>query len=187
MSTLPAARETILPLDQQKAAVTTSINPNGVALPSEWVRITASPLVANASAAHWNVRTLSPVSRMDRAMVKKTWIWTTSEARPGVISPFIAKNSRPNCPAPINMPYAARLDKGTAGRFRKNAAGKNAHVKRSVASHKGGKWASANLMTTKFVPHTAITAIASRRCRRGKAAFCGIEIPLTAPPIFANS
>ena len=48
--------------------MTTSTNPNGVALPSEWVRMTARPLVANPTAAHWNPRTRSPVNRIDRAM-----------------------------------------------------------------------------------------------------------------------
>ena len=104
MSTLPAARDTILPLDQQKAAVITRPSPKGVALPSEWVRMTAIPLVASANAAHWNPRTRSPVRRIERAIVKKTWIWTTKDASPGVISLFIARKSKPNCPAPMSTP-----------------------------------------------------------------------------------
>ena len=60
---------------------------------------------------------------------------------------------------------------GTAGRLRKNTAGSAAKAKRSAANRNGGKWSSAALMTTKFVPHTAITSSASRTCGRGSAVF----------------
>src|SRR6185437_2152606 len=91
-------------------------------------------------------------------MVKNACTCTTSEARPGEICDFIAMNSNPNCPAPISTPYAARCDHGTAGRFRTKISGKATKKKRKVAKKSGGRWPSAILMTTKFVPHTSMTA-----------------------------
>ena len=64
----------------------------------------AMPAVASASASHWTGWTRSPVARIEKKIVKNTWLWITSEARPGVIRPFIAKNSRPNWPTPMNRP-----------------------------------------------------------------------------------
>ena len=50
-------------------------------------------------------------------------------------------------------------------------AGINANVKRSKANNIGGMCPSANLMTTKFVPHTKTTAKASRKWRTERL-FC---------------
>jgi hypothetical protein len=49
-----------------------------------------------------------------QAMVKKTCVCTTSEARPGEMRPSMAMYSRPNWPAPMSTPYAASLRQPTA-------------------------------------------------------------------------
>ena len=68
----------------------------------------------------------------------------------------------------------ASVRQGSEGRATNSAAGAKASVKRSAASSSGGKWASAALMTTKLVPHTATTASASSAWRQGRAALTGL-------------
>ena len=102
-------------------------------------------------------------------MVKNTCTCTTSDARPGEMKRVMAMNSSPNCATPISSPYAARLRQLAAGRRMNSSAGNAASAKRSVASASGGKCASAYLMTTKLVPHTATTASPSSMWDRGSA------------------
>ena len=109
---------------------------------------------------------------MARPTVKNTWIWMTSDARPGEIKRVIAMNSSPNCPTPISRPYAARLRQRALGRRISHSAGRAASAKRSVARSSGGRWFNAILMTGKLLPHTATTATASSRWRAGSAPLC---------------
>ena len=75
-------------------------------------------------------------------MVKKTCVCTTNEASAGVIWPFMAMNRMPNCPTPMDRPYAARLRHGTAGRLTNSMAGNSAAVKRKAANISGGRCSS---------------------------------------------
>ena len=69
-----------------------------------WATMTPIPAMANANAASWKGFNRSPVRSIDRPMVKKTCICTTSDARPGEINPFMAMNKRPNWPSPMARP-----------------------------------------------------------------------------------
>ena len=70
--------------------------------------ITPMPASAIAKAAYWcgAMRSRLPSSgrNTDKPMVKNTCIWTTSEASPGEICPFIATNNRPNWMPPMAKP-----------------------------------------------------------------------------------
>jgi hypothetical protein len=46
----------------------------------------------------------SPARHTKIPIVKKTCIWTISDARPGVMRPSIAMNKMPNWPTPISSP-----------------------------------------------------------------------------------
>ena len=104
MFTDPAWRATMLPPDQLAAASSTSRTPSGVAAPPPWAAISTMPEAASNRATIWKPWTRSLLICMAMPMVKNTWVCTTSEARPGEMWPFMATNSRPNCPAPISTP-----------------------------------------------------------------------------------
>ena len=84
-------RATVLPPAQHSAAASTINRPSGVVWASVCAAITATPDVASASASHWKPRSRSPVAAMARPMVKKTWVWMTSEASPGAMWPPTAR------------------------------------------------------------------------------------------------
>jgi hypothetical protein len=100
---------------------------------------------------------------MARPMVKKTWVWMTSEARPGEMSERMARKSRPNWPTPSSTPKLASVRQPVAGRAMKGSRGSEDSAKRSAAKAKGGSSARPQRMTTKLVPQTATTARASSR------------------------
>ncbi len=104
MLTLGLERTTTLPPAQQSAASRTSVSPSGVVASSVCVKITAMPQAASSNAATWNGCTRSPVRYAARPIVKKACSWMTSEARPGVMCPRMARNKSPNCPAPMRTP-----------------------------------------------------------------------------------
>ena len=96
MLTWPARRLSVLPPAQLSAATSTMARPLTVVVPSVWVAIRTMPPVASSKASHWNGRSFSPVIAIDRPMVKNTWTWITSDARPGEMSCCIARYSKPN-------------------------------------------------------------------------------------------
>jgi len=90
MSAAGVARTTMLLPAQAAAAISTSTIPSGVVAPSVWTRMIASPASVISSATTWNGRTRSPLIAIASPIVKNTCVWMTSEARPGVTSPFMA-------------------------------------------------------------------------------------------------
>ena len=90
MLAAPPCFAAMLPPAHDRAAISTSNSPRNVVVPSVCRTMIAMPAVASSSENHWNMRTGSPVSHIDRPMVKNTWTCITSEAMPGEIRPFIA-------------------------------------------------------------------------------------------------
>ncbi len=90
MSTRPLWRATMLPPAQLIAASSTSSRPAGVVPAPVLSAMMAMPATASASAAHWKPRTRSRSSAIASPIVKKTWVWITSEASPGEMWPRIA-------------------------------------------------------------------------------------------------
>ena len=97
-------RDTWLPQAHEAAASSTRPSPSTEVSPPVWAAISTMPAVASASATPCTGRSFSPSASIARPIVKKTWIWITSEASPGAMWPLIARYSRPNWPAPINTP-----------------------------------------------------------------------------------
>ena len=94
----------MLPPAQLMAAPRISNRPSTVVVPSVCMPMVAMPAVASSSANHWKGCTRSPLMRMDRPMVKNTWVCTTSEAMPGEIWPLMPRYKSPNWPTPISNP-----------------------------------------------------------------------------------
>jgi len=86
----PPCFAVMLPPAHDRAAISTSISPTNVVVPSVCRTMTAMPAVASSSENHWKMRTDSPASHIYRPMVKNTWTRITSEAMPGEIRPLIA-------------------------------------------------------------------------------------------------
>ena len=110
-------------------------------------------------------------SSMARPMVKNTWVWITSEARPGVMSARIARNSSPNWPCRAARRRPPACASGPAAGAR-TAGREEASAKRSAANRKGGSSARPHLMTTKLVPQTEHHEQREQQVRGGHRGQC---------------
>ncbi len=96
--------------------------------------------------------------------VNTAWIWSTSEDNPAAIPSCIPMNSSPNFATPRASPTPRIQRQATLGGPTRKTAGSAATRNRRAQKSRGGKWSRPTSMTTKLIPHRAVTSTARAMC-----------------------
>jgi hypothetical protein len=164
----PAARFiSRLATDHAAAAATHRISPAAFTSPPSAAAMTAIPASAVTSPATCRGEGRSRISAAARSSVNGAWACRTTDARPAGIPTSIEVNNNPNLTTPSATPMPASSRHGIGGRRTKKHSGSATSAKRSAHSSSGGTSSRPTSMTTKFKPHVAATATASRAWRSG--------------------
>jgi len=161
-----AARETTLPIPHDSAARRHSASAAAVTCPPRPSPTTTRPTAPTETPSTCAAFGRSRSTPAAITIVKMTWAWSTSAARPGGMPAAIDTYRRPNWPSDMNPPTAASTRQDTSGRGSSSMAGNTTTANRIAAKSNGGTPSMPQSITTKLNPQIVATRAARRESRR---------------------